>query len=388
MKPNGIDGSSNPLARTMAGLATVAVSAFFSAMVLRHYLPQGEPSLIHLMMAIGIMPLIMGAMIYFTPVLTHSRTAGRLVLMAPPLALIAGTLASTGLLWRRDLLPIPAVLALAVVGALLGWMWYRAHTMLGRPHPGLDWYRWALACLLLGLIAILVAMFRPEYWMALRRFHLHINLLGFIGMTAVGTLRVLVPTAAGYSDPDARGRLRVDLYFAVAGTLLVASGSAWLTWLVWPGLVLWLIPLIRFASSLVMCWRKFVWGWHRSSTSLGLAVFGLIAVLITAGFHAAGARPSGDSMQLFFFIFLFPLVTGAVSYLLPVWLWPARNTTIYERIAQRLAWGSGIRSLVFLAAGVVACIGIRGAVYLAGAGILAFLLQVLWVLWARFSSDI
>ena len=197
MKPNGIDGSPNPVARTMTGLATVAVSTFFAAMILRHYLPQGEPSLIHLIMATGIMPLIMGAMIYFTPVLTHSRTPGRLVMMVPLLALVSGALASTGLLWRRDLLPIPAVLALAAAGALLGWMWYRARTMLGRPHPGLDWYRWALACLLLGLLAILVAMFRPEYWMALRRFHLHINLLGFVGMTAFGTLRVLVPTVAG-----------------------------------------------------------------------------------------------------------------------------------------------------------------------------------------------
>ena len=388
MKPNGIGGSPNPVARTMTGLATVAVSAFFAAMVLRHYLPQDEPSLIHLIMAIGIMPLIMGAMIYFTPVLTHGRTPGWLILMVPPLALVAGALASTGFLWRRDLLPIPAVLALAAAGTLLGWMWYRARTMLGRPHPGLDWYRWALVCLLLGLAAIFIAMFRPEYGMALRRFHLHINLLGFVGMTAFGTLCVLVPTVAGYSDPDARGRLRVDLYFAVTGTLLVASGSAWLTWLVWPGLVLWLIPLMRFASSLVMRWRKFVWGWHRSSTSLGLAVFGLIAVLITAGFHAAGARPSGASMQAFFFVFLFPLVTGAVSYLLPVWLWPARNTTVYKCTARRLAWGSGVRSLVFLAAGVVACIGMRGAVYLAGVGILVFLFQVVWALWARFSSNI
>ena len=388
MKPNGIHDSPNPVARTMSGLATVAVIAFFAAMVLRHYLPQGEPSLTHLIMATGIMPLIMGAMIYFTPVLTHSRTPGWLVMMVPLLALVSGALASTGLLWRRDLLPIPAVLALAAAGALLGWMWYRARTMLGRPHPGLDWYRWALACLLLGLMAILVAMFRPEYWVALRRFHLHINLLGFVGMTAFGTLRVLVPTVAGYADADARRRLHGDLYFAVIGTLLIAVGSASQGWLVWPGLVLWLIPLMRFAASLVMRWRKFIWGWHRSSTSLGLAVFGLIAVLVSAGFHATGARLSGVSMQVFFFVFLFPLVTGAVSYLLPVWLWPARDSAVYECTARRLAWGSGVRSLVFLAAGIVTCIGMRGAVYLAGVGILIFLLQIVWALWTRIFSHI
>ena len=388
MKPNGIDGSSGLAARTMTGLATVAIIAFLAATILRHYLPSSEPSLIHFMMALGIMPLIIGAMVYFTPVLTHSRASGWLVLLMPLLALVAGALASTGLLWRRDLLPIPAVLAMAATGSLLGWMGYRARTMLGRPHPGLDWYRWALACLLLGLMAILIAMFRPEYWVALRRFHLHVNLLGFVGMSAFGTLRVLIPTVAGYNDPEARGRLRVDLYFAVTGTLLVASGSAWLTWLVWPGLALWLIPLARFAYSLVMRWRNDVWGWHRSSISLGLAVIGFITVMITAGIHAAGAGSSGDSMQLFFFVFLFPLVTGAVSYLLPVWLWPARNSIVYESSARRLAWGSGARSLVFLAAGVVMCIGMKGAVYLAGIGILVFLLQVVGAFWARFSSNI
>ena len=106
------------------------------------------------------------------------------------------------------------------------------------------------------------------------------------------------------------------------------------------------------------------------------------------GFHAAGARPSSDSMQLFFFVFLFPLVTGAISYLLPVWLWPARNTAVYESTARRLARGSGVRSLVFLAAGVATFIGMSGADYLAGVGILVFLLQVVWALWARISSNI
>jgi hypothetical protein len=39
-----------------------------------------------------------------------------------------------------------------------------------------------------GLIVILVAMVWPEYWMALWRFHLHINLLGFRRDDAFGTL--------------------------------------------------------------------------------------------------------------------------------------------------------------------------------------------------------
>ena len=380
--------SSIPVRGAMVVLATTALLVFLAVLAPWQRPSQSIPPIIHVIMAIGIMPLIMGAMIYFTPVLTQSRSPSWPILLIPVSALVAGAMATMSLLWRRDLLPIPAVLALVAAGALLGWMGYRARTMLGHPHPGLDWYRWALVCLLMGLAAIFIAIFRPEYWMALRRFHLHVNLLGFVGITAFGTLYVLVPTAAGYNDPDARGRLRVDLYFAVLGTLLIAAGSAWLTWFVWPGLVLWLIPLLHFAWSLVSLRRKHVWGWHRSGTSLGLAVFGLIAVLITAGFHAAGVWPSGVTMQIFFFVFLFPLVTGAVSYLLPVWLWSARDPSTHENAARLLVWGSGVRSLVFLAAGIVTCIGMKGAIYLAGAGILVFLLQIVWVLWVRFSSNI
>ncbi len=372
----------------MTVLAILAVVIFPAAMVLRHDFPHGGPSIIHLVMAAGIMPLIMGAMIYFTPVLTRSRAAGWQLLLAPMLALAAGVLVFASLLWRRNMLPIPAILGIVATGILLGWMNYRVRFMLGRPHPGLAWYQWALVCLLLGLTAILVATFLSEFWATLRRFHLHVNLLGFVGLTALGTLRVLIPTAAGYVDPDAHARLHGDLYLAVTGTLLIATGSAWLTWLVWPGLALWLIPLGRFAVTLATSRRKLVWGWHRPAASLGLAVMGLFAVLITSGLHAIDARHAGASLSLFFFMFLFPLVTGAVSYLLPVWLWPGRRGAVYESNARRLAWGSGIRSLVFLAAGVMAWSGMPEAVYLAAAGVLVFLLQAAWALGSRISSNI
>lgn len=374
--------------RAMIGLACTALVVFLAALTQLHDSPQNAPPFIHVIMAIGIMPLIMGAMIYFAPVLTHSRAPGWPILMAPFLALGAGVLATTALIWRRDLLSVPAVLAIFATGILFGWMWRLAQTMLGRPHPGLRWYLWALACLLAGLLAIFAATLWPEYWIALRRFHLHINLLGFVGLTAFGTLRVLVPTVAGYADSEARGRLHGDLYLVVAGTLLIATGSAWWTWLVWPGLVFWLIPLVRLALPLILRWRKPVWGWHRPSTSLSFAVFGLILALIAGGFHAVGVSAATMAVPLFFFVFLLPLVTGAVSYLLPVWIWPARNNPEYETIAQQLAWGSGIRSLFFLLAGVMAWSDMTVAVYLAVAAGALFLLQIVWAILAHFFRQI
>ncbi len=380
--------SSNPVRYVMIGLTGIALIAFLAALAQFHRLPHSAPPIIHVIMAIGIMPLIMGAMIYFTPVLTHSRAPAWPIQMAAVLALVGGVMATACLFWRRDLLMFPAVVAILAASVLLGWMWHRARTMFGRPHPGLNWYLWALTCLLLGLISIFVATRWPENWVALKRFHLHINLLGFVGLTAFGTLRVLVPTAAGYTDPAARQRLHKDIYLALTGTLLISAGSAWWTWLVWPGLVLWLFPLARFAWSLVSTWRKFIWGWHRPATSLAVAVIGLSVVLISGILHAIGVRPSGVTAPLFFFAFLFPLVTGAVSYLLPVWLWPERHAPEYETAARRLAWGSGLRTLVFLAAGTMAWADQPEAAYLAGAGVAVFVPPVAWAIWARFSRPI
>ncbi len=377
--------SSRPARRAMTGLAGAALVAFFAALVLFNRQPQATPPLVHVIMAIGIMPLIMGAMIYFTPVLTRTRAPSWPVLALPLLALIAGSLVTACLQWRRDWLPFPAVLVILITGAVLGWMWHRGSLMLGRPHPGWHWYLAALACLLLGVTAMLVAMFRPEYWIPLRRFHLHINMLGFVGLTAVGTLRVLIPTVAGYADVAARGRLQGDLFPAALGVLLVAVGSTGRMWLVWPGLALWFMVLVRFAWPLATRWRKFIWGWHCPGTPLAAAVPGLMLVSISGVFHFAAKWPATVSVQLFFFMFLFPLVTGAIGYLLPVWLWPARDVPAYEDAARRLAWGSGVRTLIFMIAGIMAWVGMTAAFCLAILGIAVFICQGVWALWPRIS---
>jgi len=46
---------------------------------------------------------------------------------------MAGMMAASSLVWRRDLLFVPALLAMFASGAMLVWMWRRARNMLGRP---------------------------------------------------------------------------------------------------------------------------------------------------------------------------------------------------------------------------------------------------------------
>lgn len=114
------------------------------------------------MLAVGATPLIFGAMSHFIPVLTRTRTATAGLLGIPVLALAGG--------------------ALAVIAASALLVWHRRAGMLGRPHPCLAWYETALACLVLALVAILASVFWPQQAMALRRLHLHLNTLGFVGL--------------------------------------------------------------------------------------------------------------------------------------------------------------------------------------------------------------
>lgn len=332
---------------------------------------------VHTVVAMLLFPLILAAMTYFTPVLTRRPSARGLVRGLPWLALVAGTLAAYALAHRPALLAAAALLGLVTVLAFAAWMLREARRALGGPHPGLYWYLAALGCLALGLVTALGAVVWQGHWPALRRLHLHLNLLGFVGLTAIGTLQVLIPTAGGCTDPEAGARLRLDLKYAVAGVLLIAVGSALpaVVALAWLGFALWLVPLGRLAAAVLRCRNKrgFLRG-AASPLSAALAGFGL--ALLSGGLHTARLIEPRASLLLFFVVFLFPLVSGALSYLLPLWWRPQAGAEVQARMRARLTGGSGWRALAFLATGVAILAGFDPAVYLAVAVLGLFLLQV------------
>src|SRR5512139_678864 len=211
----------------LPALVLIALVAFAAALLGSPH--AGRAATLHLVLAVGAMPLIFGAMTHFIPVLTRTRGAPAGLLALPILALAGGALVVAalglpGMAWGRH---AGAVMAATAAATLLVWSRRRRTLMLGRPHPGLAWYEAALACLACALLAILAGAVWQQQWAALRRLHLHLNTLGFIGLTAVGTLAVLLPTATSRPDPEVGPRLRRDLPWAVAGTLLVAIGAAW-----------------------------------------------------------------------------------------------------------------------------------------------------------------
>lgn len=354
-------------------LVFLALAAFAAALL--GGLPViGRPATVHLMLAVGAMPLILGAMSHFIPVLTRTRAAATGLLSIPVLALAGGALAVSafnvsGMMWAR---PAGALLAAIAAVALLAWSRHRRAGMLGRPHPGLAWYETALACLVLALLAILVGTFWPQHMLSLRRLHLHLNTLGFIGLTAMGTLAVLLPTAAGRPDPQIAERLRRDLPWAVSGVLLIATGSAWFAPLAWVGAALWVVPISRLAASWLRLYRAEILALHGAAPLLAAALTGLVISVVLG---AVNAFYPTEPTWSFVTGFMLPLVSGAASQLLPVWLRPGVQSGWHAKLRRSQGRYNGFRAVIFCCGGIAAGMGWEWGLLISLAALIWFLLQ-------------
>lgn len=317
-----------------------------------------SPFWAHLVLAVGIMTLITAAMQHFVPVLSRSRGAGPWLARLPWLMAAAGLLVLPVFAGLADyvFVSLAAALALAGAGTMLAWMRRKGRAAVGPAHPGLAWYVAAMACLALGLAAAVLIAWLPDWHLALRAFHVHINLYGFVGLTAVGTLQVLMPTLSSRPDPEVALRLRQDLKWALAGALALALGKAFeFDGLVWLGLAGWAWPLTRLG----LAWGR-LYGREILRPSGGEAV--LAAALVGFACALAGAVQGLDQPLVVFLPgFLFPLVSGAAGHLAPVWLRPGVATPWHEASRRSLNRLGGIRALLFLSSAVLPVLGYKCA---------------------------
>lgn len=322
----------------------------------------------HAVLAMAVLPLIVAAMQHFVPVLTRSRAAGTALSRLPVgLVLVGGLLllVFSGILTWDWIVALAALVFLAAIW-MLTWMRQRARNALGGAHPGLAWYVLALICLLLGMTAAVLIPLFPQWQASLRQFHLHINLYGFIGLTAVGTLQVLFPTATGRADPGVSRRLRQDLKWAFAGAVLLALGRALDTiWMTVPGVLFWLWPLAR----MVRVWLRIdglrIFAWHGAAPVLAAAALGLILALVGV------MLPGVASLDIFLAGFMFPLVSGAASQLLPIWVRPGRQTDWHATARAAIGRYNGVRALFYITSALLPLWGYR-------CGAMAGLLALLW----------
>ena len=362
-------------------LVATAIAAFMVALALG--LGGASPAAAaHVVFAAGIMPLIFGAMMHFVPVLTRGRKPGARIQALPFFILAAGSATAVAFLLPDFFIAtirLAAFAGLTFTLAMASWILYRARAMLGAPHPCLYWYLAAVFCLALALASVLAMELFPAQRAALRLFHLHLNTLGFIGLTALGTLTVLLPTAAGQPDPDAAGRLRRDLPLAVAGVLLTAAGAAWWPPMAYAGLVLLFLPVAILGTAWVVRFPREMLQVHGAAPSLALALVGLMALLFLSALHAQHRLAGADAVFGFMLAFLLPLVSGAASQLLPLWLKPGVQTDWHHAARATLGRFAVLRGLTFVAAGWLVAVGWTAGVWLAAVGLAAFVTQALSV---------
>jgi hypothetical protein len=344
----------------------------------------GSPlAVAHLAFAVGIVPLIFAAMIHFVPVLTRTGEPVTWVRRLPALAQVAGllvVLALQGIL-PRWLVSLAAAVDLVVAGILLNWMVRRARGALGSPHPGWRWYAGALACLMMALLGVLSISIWPAYWSELRLFHLHLNTLGLVGLAAFGTLPVLLPTALGKPDPLAASWLRRCLWLVLAGVLMIAGGPPIFWAFALPGVLLILVATLGLLGQWIGLFGIKVLLRDGVAFSLLVAVLGFLLNIIAGVVHGAGLSTPRTGLLSWAVAFLLPLVSGALSQLLPVWRWP--GPVIPERRLMReiLARHGQWRSSLWLAAGLALLTDFEHiAVAFLLTGLLMFLFRLLQAL--------
>lgn len=331
----------------------------------------------HLVFAVGMVPLILAAMLHFVPVLARAANPPRAIRALPVVALCGGLLVAGFFAFPRWLpggLLLGGALITAAVAMLTAWSLRLRIRAIGAPHPGLDWYLAAMACLFLALLAVLAGQFIPGQRAALRLLHLHLNTLGFIGITALGTLQVLLPTSANRSDPDAAPRMHRQLKWVVVGAFLVACGAAWHPWLAWAGLLALATVVLTIARAWLQRYAHEIFAWHGATPSLAAALLGYAATLALGAAHGSHVGPL-NPVAMFIVAFLMPLVTGAASQLLPLWLRPGRQTTWHQSARQHLGYASGMRALTLLTAGAMLGFGLPWGWLLAFLGIGSFLVR-------------
>ncbi len=371
-------------------LGLSAIATFLAALLLLWLGDPSLPAVAHLVFAVGILPLIFGAITHFVPVLTRSAGAKQSLLLAPLLLQLTGGLAFLDL---SGAAPAGSAIA-AASGTLLiavflaGWLVRRARRTLGRPHPGWLWYLAAIVFLCLALLCVPAMSWWPAARPEFRLLHLHLNTLGFIGLTALGTLQVLLPTVLNSPDPQAASRLQQDLPVAAGAVLTVALGAALSPPLSLVGAVMLFHVALRIAGA---CVRRH--GWRAlaadgAAAALIGALGGFLLLLVLGAGHAFGGLAGRDAVAAFVVAFLLPLLTGALTQLLPVSMYPGRRTPARDRMHAALRSGGALRGLLFICGGVLLGLGVRDGSWPALAGLLSFVVVLLRSLFAaRYASD-
>ncbi|WP_197671769.1 multicopper oxidase domain-containing protein [Devriesea agamarum] len=228
--------------------------------------------------------------------------------------------------------PWVTVAGAVVVGGCVTWY---ALDLLGQlrralPSPFRSTVRFYITAALLlpvgATFGALLAFSPPSPWQGrLLLAHQAINLLGFVGLTAVGTLITLWPTVlrTRMVAGQAQTGYRVLIALAAGMTLIVAGALLGFTALVVAGLVVYLAGLLWFMTDLVRCAHaQPPVTFPAMSIAAGVlwllgTLIGLLVLLLTDPHRVLVAGDIQGLTVPYVAGFLVQLLFGAMSYLMP-----------------------------------------------------------------------
>ncbi|WP_327727007.1 multicopper oxidase domain-containing protein [Streptomyces sp. NBC_00487] len=308
---------------------------------------------------------------------------------------VAGLLAGV---WtaRSVLTALSAVLLVAAAAAHLVVLVRLGRGALGgRLKPIVSFYRAATAALIAG--AVLGWMLAtggaggPDRYAGLRMAHIHVTLLGWIGLPVLGTLFMLWPTVLGVRMRDRTVKVSRWVLWLTGSGLLVAVAALALGWR-WPavaGLALYVEGAALAVNLLVRTVRgnrpvsaAAAWMLAAATCWLLIAVAADLAWLATR--PLAAARTGIDALLPVLLIgFVAQILIGALTYLLPVVLssGPKDRAAVRALLERGWPWrlavlNTGVALVALPLPGPAATAGTL-LVALAGAAFLALAVPVL-----------
>jgi len=168
-------------------------------------------------------------------------------------------------------------------------------------------------------------------------------------------LQVLMPTAANQADPDVGARLRLDLKWALAGSLALALGQAlWLP-MVWLGCTLWFWVIGRMGLAWWQLHRTKIVTWHGAEPVLAAALLGFACAIAGVILGLEHLLP----LTIFLPGFLMPLVVGAAGQLGPVWIEAGRSMARHAEDRAKITRWNSVRAVLFISAAVLPLLGFK-----------------------------
>ncbi len=282
----------------------------------------------------GVAQLILGAMVSFLPTLLMS---GRDRSESHPVLYVSINLGTVGMLvgFGIGYYLVTGIAGIVVVGtflALLGDAVKQARSSLVTPPLNLWFYGVAVLVLLAGLVVGEIILFRlieSTHIGQARLAHIHLNLLGFVTLTIIGTMHNLFPTILN-APLHSPLLARLTFFLMPAGIVLLIGGflatSLW-TQIAAGGLLI--VGVLVYAYNIVRTWLgaggpSTVATDHLMAATIFLVLTILVGVLVSVNALWDPPKVAFGTLHLMAYThlalvgFVLQTIVGALSHLLPI----------------------------------------------------------------------